>query len=97
MWLTSRLQQRQKDATSTFVATGAELLNLLVRILTRSSDDVPYRQGGDDLLPFAAVAIAAERSRQRLAPSAAGVIEVGFAAGSRARITGAVEASLRGF
>jgi hypothetical protein len=32
------------------------------RILTRSPDDVPYRQGGDDLLLFAAVAIAAERS-----------------------------------
>jgi transposase len=50
----------------------------------------------DERVRFAAVAIAPERPAlpAAVAPSAAGVIDVEFAAGGRMRITGAVEASL---
>jgi transposase len=49
----------------------------------------------DERVRFAAVAITPERpALAAAAPSAAGVIEVEFAAGGRMRITGAVEASL---
>ena len=49
----------------------------------------------DERVRFAAVAITPERpALPAVAASAAGVIEVEFAAGGRMRITGAVEASL---